>query len=221
MKLPIISLKELPDALTKLGIVNKKAASVMDFDQLDGSSLSQKQLSQFKFAPKIEAVILEGSDDIWFRLKGNLWSSVFVLLPGDLVLLIAEYVVGADMIKIASCAGGANKGESMADCAIREALEETGIVLESVIPLSKAGLPISTRQSQEKMFPFLGIPKLDESGKPIFKEICRDDGEDMAAFLMPLADYWEFLDSEHYDNAAAPRELFYAAMRQLGRLALN
>ena len=106
----------------------------------------------------------------------------------------------------------------MAECAKRETEEESGVVLESVTPLSIDGLSVSSRKSTERVFPFIGFPKLDSSRKVIFKDIKHDENEDLLPFLMPLKDYWEFLNNHKYDNSVAGRDCAYAALRFLGKL---
>lgn len=217
--LPILSHINILDSLTSLGIKKKPIMSVRSADSVYESLLTEEQKGQLKYAPRNEVVRLEGDDNLWFRSKGKDWATAFVLLPGDMILLTAEYVTGADIVSIVPCAGVPETGESMAEAAVREVREESGVVLESVHPLSIGGLPVSARRLTTRVHPFIGFPKLDSEGKPVFAPLAPDEDEDILPFLMSLPDYWEFL-SENYDNALVARDCAYAALRYLGRIRL-
>ncbi len=218
--LPILRLSDLKAELAQHGIVKKQVESVQLLSELDQASLNEKQRAQLRFAPRTEVVRMKNDSDLWFRSRGTNWVSVFVLLPGDLVLLTAEYMTGTDMINISPCARVAEKNEPLSTCALREVREESGIVLERVRHLSAGGLPVSARKSTEIVFPYLGYPKIDEDGKVVQVERKLDENEDLLAFLMPLADYWEFLSTPWYDNAVVGCSTGYAALRHLGKLTM-
>lgn len=218
--LPILRKFHLLDQLAALGITNRRITRVAKFAEVrEDSGLSEKQREQFRFAPSPEVVFLEGSEDLWFRSRGSNWATVFVLLPDDLVLLTAEYVTGAEIIIIAHCAGQPEKGETMEQCVIREAREESGIILGSAHSLSSAGLPVSARKSTERVFPFVGYPALHADGRVMFEGPKPDENERIVPFVMPLRDYWDFIGTS-YGNTVAGRDCAYAALRHLGKLRL-
>ena len=219
--LPVLRLENLDVELSKLGAFKRKILSTTSVEKFDKDSISERQRGQLRFIPKSEVVLLEGSDNLWFRSVGSNWATTFVMLPGDLVLLTAEYVAGADIVVIAHCAGVSAKGESMADCAKRETEEESGIVLEKVVPLSKGGLPVSSRKSTERVFPFIGVPMIDSEGKTVSIPTRHDECEDIHPFLMSLQDYWTFLNDSRYNNSVVARDCAYSALRYLGKLSLS
>jgi len=218
--IPIIPLRNLEEGLRGLGIKREKISSVESLSDLNPALLSERQRGQLKYAPKTEVLKFEGNEDLWFRSNAKDWATTFVLLPGDLVLLISEYAAGADIVVVASCAGVPDPNESFADCAKREVEEESGVILERVVPLSQTGLPISLRKSTERVYPFVGIP-LIKDGQVVCKPSKDDPDEKIKPFLMTLQDYWEFISSERFNNSVTGRDCAYAALRYLGRIGLT
>ena len=77
----------------------------------------------------------------------------------------------------------------MAACAQREFTEESGYVLEKVIPLSDNGLLVNGRQTSDLFYPYLGI--LEE---PIAQgSTLLDDTEKLQGLLMPLDEWLTFM----------------------------
>ena len=219
--LPVLHTTVCEEALAELGITKKRATSCISLKDLDSGNLSEDQRGQLRFAPTAEVVRLEGSNDLWFRMNAKNWATVFTILPGNLVVLTAEYKHGADIISVVSPSGVPKKGESMADCGKREFEEETGIVLAGVLPLSTSeGLALSSRKSTERVFPFVGYPATDSGGTLIIGNQKLDKNENLKVFLMPLIEYWSWISSSHYDNEAATRDAAYAALRELGYFQL-
>ena len=70
----------------------------------------------------------------------------------------------------------------MTACAKREYEEETGIEIRSLVSLSNEGIPISSRQSTQRYFPYLGYHDL-----PIrVGESALDDNEKIVVVLMSV-----------------------------------
>lgn len=223
---------QLYEQLEMLGVRKQRIVSSRPLSELKPETLTNAQRDQLRFAPQNEVLSLEGNEDLWFRTRAKDWACTFTLLPGDLVVLIAEYKHGADTVTVVPPAGVPRKGESMADCAKREYEEETGIALAKVVPLcGPGGLALSGRKSTEHVFPFVGYPRIkarwdegfDHSG-PTYQLICApqrlDAKEKLTAFLMPLRAYWNFIGNA-YDNEAGVRDAAYAALRELGFLSLR
>lgn len=218
--LPILKVQNLPAELSRLGIVKRRIVSSLPLEDLDKNQLSQAQQNELRFAPKNEVVLLENDEHVWFRTRTKNWACTFVLLPGELVPLTAEYKHGADLIVVTPPAGVPQESESMAGCAKREFEEETGIVLDRVVSLSgAAGLPVSGRKSTERVFPFVGFPKFN-SGNLVLINQQLDATEDLKLFLMALPEYWKYI-GDGYDNEAGSRDCTYAALRYLGKIKLG
>lgn len=215
----ILTADNLYDQIAQLGITKKQILYSVDFKQLDMDKLSDDQRAQLRFAPVNEVVFLEGSEDLWFRTRARDWACTFVVLPGDFIPLIAEFKHGANIISITPPAGVPRRDEAMATCAKREFEEETGILLDRVEPVSGTrGFPLSGRKLTETAFPFVGFPQFTSNGSLVMQERRLDATENLLTFLMPFAEYWNFL-GEQYENECGSYATAYAALRKLGRLS--
>lgn len=218
---PILTAYDLYGQIAQLGIVKRQILYATDFGKLDLDKLSDAQRGQLRFAPVNEVLMLEGSDDLWFRTRARDWACTLVVLPGDFVPLIAEWKHGADIISITPPAGIPRREESMAVCAKREFEEETGILLDRVEPVSGSrGYPLSGRKLTETCFPFVGYPLLTADGSLVLRERRLDATENLLTFLMPLAEYYQFL-GEQYENECGSFAAAYAALRKLDRLSFS
>lgn len=192
---PVVSAKNIFGVVNQLGInAWKKKEQTMSLSDYLERDLSEDQKADLRFAPQSEVLFLvtpKGVPFTAFRSIGRDWVTVFVLLPGDLVPLIAEWKHGAEVISIVQPSGVPDKGETMDFCAKREFQEEAGIELTSLIPLSKEGIPVSSRQSTQRCYPYLGFPKTPIEPKPS----RLDDNENLAVILMPLKELILFISS--------------------------
>lgn len=132
--------------------------------------LTEAERGDLRFAQKAEVVFLEqpnGKPYTGFRTIGKNWATVFSVIPGEpeLLPIIGEFKHGAEDISLAFPSGVPGKAEAdiadplqkMAACGMREFQEETGLKLKTLHPLcGPGGLPMSTRQSTERSYPFLG-----------------------------------------------------------------
>ncbi len=219
--LPILTfrgIEELQNDLQSIGVVKHTILTKNLLAEVDMSQFTEEQLPQFRFAPKIFLIRIEGSDNLWFATQPTDWANVIIITPDNYIILAAEWFHGIDDISVTPPAGARNKEESWETAITREAAEEVGIKLKEVIPLAKVGLPVSSRKSSERAFPFLGIPELDRDGNIALVERHLDETEEITPFLMPVNDYWEYLSNENYDGNNAARDAFYTAMRYLGKL---
>ena len=120
------------------------------------------------------------------------------------ILLVEQFRVGALEWRpspwcLELIAGIADKdGESAADLIRREAMEEAGITLGEMESIA-AYMP-SPGGTNERLQIFVGHADLAGAGG-IFG--CPDEGEDIRALTVPVADIPELLESGLVDNAAS------------------
>ena len=195
---PIVNAGNVFDVLTDLGIKRwEKLEAPLPLDQyLKRDLVPELRQEVERFAPKIEAMRLRRpwDDGIYtgFRNVDKDWTTTLMLLPGDLVPIVGEYKHGVDEVILVPPAGVPNAGESMRDCAKREAEEESGIPLSRVIPLLDSdtqGLAVSGRRNTQRHHPFLGIPEV-----PIVPGPSKlDANERLKLVLVPLVEWMKLI----------------------------
>ncbi|EKF76016.1 ADP-ribose pyrophosphatase [Alcanivorax hongdengensis A-11-3] len=130
------------------------------------------------------------------------------VLPYDadngLILLVEQFRVGALEWRdspwcLELIAGLADKdGESAADLIRREAVEEGGLTLGEMLPVTRY-MP-SPGGTNERLEVFLGQADLSQAGGYFGQ---ADEGEDIRALTVPVDDIPALLDSGRMDNAAS------------------
>lgn len=195
----------------------------MNLEDYLAGDLTERQLEEVRrFAPKNEVVFLrdsQGRPFTGFRHVGKNWATVFAPLDDDLVPIVCEFKHGAEVISIGLPSGvpgrqEVNLEDPIAESARREFLEETGIEIEQLIPLSgPEGIPISGRQSTQRYFPFLGRPKTPISPS----ERKPDKTEFLKAVLIPLKEWLKLIEEGKVTEVSAISTTFLA-LWQLGRL---
>lgn len=193
----------------------------IDLAMYVASHLTDSQRSELRFAPKAEVVTLQdpkGNPYRGFRTVMKDWSTTFCLLPGDLVVLVAEWKHGANVISLVPPSGVPSKKDngSMENCAKREFEEETGIALKDVSALcGPDGLPIASRGLTTRFFPFLGRTFEDITVGPS----SLDEKEALQLLLMPLNEWLKLIESGRVFEECAV-SITYLALRRLGHLTL-
>lgn len=229
---PVVNAENIFEVVSKLGINpwKKKEQTIPLSDYLK-RDFSEDQRKDLRFAPQSEVMFLEtsqGDSYTAFRSVGRDWTTVFSLLPGYLVPLVAEYKHGAEVISIVPPSGVPTKEELaqlnryqinviMAQCAEREYEEETGIRLKTLVPLGPdKGLPISSRQSTQRYFPFLGYPE-----EPIKVGSSKlDDNENLAVILMPISELLRYITREDVTEECLI-SMTFLALTQLSLIRLD
>lgn len=200
---PIVTAENIYQVLAELGIKPwPRIEPPISLEEYLKRDLTEVQRSELRFAPKAEVVFLQkpnGGSYTGFRSVGKNWSTVFTLLPGNLVPVVGEFKHGAERIVLATPSGVPGKAEAgitdivekMKACAKREFQEETGIPLEEIALLcGPDGLPASTRQSTERIYPFLG--KVEE-GFTLGKSKL-DENEFLKLVLVPLEEWMKLIE---------------------------
>jgi ADP-ribose pyrophosphatase YjhB (NUDIX family) len=185
-------------------------------------SLTDTQRAEMEhFAPKSEVVMLQdphGGTFTGFRTVQRNWATVFTLLPGDYLLLTAEFKHGAECVALGLPSGAVEQRDTdapnaMEACALREFEEETGVVLAGVESLSTRGIPVASRTSTQQIFPFLG-----RITDPLVRCPTRlDPTEHLRTIAMPLTEWMTMLRTGDITEECAVSVTFLALLR-LGRI---
>lgn len=120
-----------------------------------------------KFALKTEVVFLKQPNNKkpfnGFRSKGEDGVIAFTILKDDLVLIVAEFVHGGEIIRLKPPAGFFKDKEGVSPLARakEEVREETGLVLEDneIVPLTPKGIHDKPRRLTIKEYYFLARPE--------------------------------------------------------------
>lgn len=223
---PIVTADNLSTVLAALGIrVWAPVQPPMSLDNYQVGDLTPRQREEIRrFAPRSEVVFLQdpkGNPFTGFRSVGKNWVTTFALLEGDLVPITIEYKHGADVVVLVPPSGVPGRRETgledpMSACARREFLEETGVELAEVTLLSgPEGIPVSSRQSTLRYFPFLGIPKMPIS----LQERRLDSTEFLRVVLIPLKEWLKLIGRGGVEDSAISTT--FLALQRLGRLKIE
>ncbi len=199
---PLVTAENVYEVLAQLGIVPwKKIGEPIPIQKYANQNLGSGERKDLtKYSPKNEAATfrhpLTGNRYVAFRSTGRNWQSTFTLLPNpndpndELVIIVGEWKQGTEQVVLNPPSGVPTEEDLLdknpfATCAQRIFQNETGIRLQNVIPLSETAIGISTRQSTQAFYPFLGITE-----NPLEKGSAKlDDRELLKAVLIPLSEW--------------------------------
>ncbi|RJQ29461.1 hypothetical protein C4571_01290 [Candidatus Parcubacteria bacterium] len=226
---PLVTAKTIYQVLGELGVREwetvRPPLSIQEYLAGNAGPLTPDQLHELKFAPRVEVQFLKnpaGRIERYFRHVGRNWATTFVLLPGDLLIVVGEWKQGSNDITLVPPSGvPSNDDMKTTDpygaCARREFTHETGIELAEVISLSNGvGIPVSTRQSTQRCFPFLGTPK-----EPIVRRRAKlDETEFLKGVAIPLGEWLKLIEEGKVREDCSISTTFLA-LQKLGRLRLQ
>lgn len=225
--IPLVNKDNIFEILQNLGIKPWPRLSNPQPLESYASAHPEKQQEIERFGPKAEAVSFlqpDGKSYTAYRSFDRDWATVFVLLPGDLVPIVAEWKQGAEELTLCTPAGIISKKDhgDLLVAGKREFEEETGIGLKKIQPLSKdlRGIPISCRKQSTRFLPCLG--EIDET---LLTENFRpgktklDETEFLKLVLVPLSDWIELAATGQCNEDSAISTTFLA-LKKIGRLHL-
>lgn len=236
---PIVTSENCFGVIRDLGIKKWPLVNEMPIAEYLASATEEQKKDYLRFGPKIFAAIHtqpSGKSFEGFLVRLKPASLVFALVADEsgkqYVLTTAEYKHGNDRITIVPVAGVPSKAEKdlplpemMAQVALREFREETGIELVSVKSLGPAAGTFSTvRNVDVAMFPFVGEVKM-----PIVKgETKLDKNEQIAMVAFPLNEWMKLIETpELWDQnpdfglETYTIEVTYLALHHLGYLSFT
>ena len=162
-----------------------------------------------------EQKLFDGSTTTFEKLKRSDTIVVFPILPDGRILLIEDEQPGRDMI-ITAPAGRVEEGETAADAARRELLEETGYEVDLV--LWKAFQPIT--KIDWAIYLFIG-----KNARKV-AEPHLDPGEKIKERIVTFDELMELSNEPHFQNEEAALEVLEAKfnpekMEELKKLFSN
>lgn len=146
---------------------------------------------------------------IGVRRLGKNSVTVFVSLPEKHVIVVGEFRHGVEQVMLSLPGGGCKTNEKPEQAAIRECEEETGLVLQELIPLSTSGIPVNSRASKGLVFPFLSFA---ENSCPL-APTKLDSTEIIGAVVMSESEWLKAIRAGRVDAVSASASLL--AMRDL------
>lgn len=216
IELPVVSAENIVGTLEKMGVTKwKKIDGPTPLDEYLKRELTPKEKGELRFAPKIEMMQFENPrKEIFtgFRTRGKNGVAVLSLLPGDLIPVCGEFRHGCETISL-NLPGGTFEKETPTEAAKREFEEETGIMLEDVIPLSTQGMPTDARTNANRFLSFIGVPR----NPIVIKDQNLDHEEFVKTVLVPINEWLKLIEEEKVQDSYSVVTTFLA-LRKLGRL---
>jgi ADP-ribose pyrophosphatase len=213
--LPVANSDNIFDILTSLGIVKwkmtEKPIATSDYLRLELNDLERSRLKYMHKAEVVTFIDPDGKTFRGFRAIGGNGSVVFTILPGNLVVVCGEFMHGCEEVML-DLPGGMIEPEDE-DPSVRakkEFEEESGIVLEKVIPMSPRGTTLFARRVVSRTYSFLGLP----SEPVLTNEQNLDDTEYLGVVLVPLDEWLKLIDMERVDGKSVVTT--FKALRRLG-----
>ncbi|MFH1714382.1 MAG: NUDIX domain-containing protein [Candidatus Nealsonbacteria bacterium] len=192
--IPVVDTKNIFSVLEEKGIVPWPRINCLSMGDYLNLSLSPEKMNVVrKFAPKIEVVILtqpnNGKPFDGFRVVCEDGVIVFTILGDELVLAVADFVHGGEIIRLKPPAGFYKEEEGV-PALIRakdELREETGIRVkdEEIVLLSSEPIYDEPRRLTSKEYYFLARPKPPITILPP----KPDSTEIIQPFLMPFNEW--------------------------------
>jgi ADP-ribose pyrophosphatase len=153
--------------------------------------IEKKVLWEGKFIRAVELTYLDKGGKLhkWEAVERIHSDSVALIIPltlsGDLIL-IKQYRPALDRMVVELPAGLVDDGESPADTARRELIEETGFTSLRLSPLSEAAMSSGIHGEPWHVFLATGCTPATENELATHSP---DDNEDIEPFTVPLASY--------------------------------
>lgn len=212
--LPLANADNIFDIAESLGVVkwkmSEKPILISDYLKQD---LSVEEKNNLKYLLKVEvATFIDPKGKIFrgFRSTGASGSVVFTLLPGNLVVVCAEFMHGCEEIMLDLPGGMIDPGEDPSVRAKKEFEEESGIILKEVIPLGSSGTTPFARRINTRTYSFMGI----KDDPVIVKKQNLDECEYLRVVLVHLDDWLKLIDREKVDGKSVITT--FRALRKLG-----
>ncbi len=212
--LPIASADNVFDVLKSIGIVKWRTSdnpmSVSDYLKQE---LSLEEKRNLKYLPKIEVATFvdpKGKFFRGFRSVGYSGSVVFTLLPGNLVVVCAEFMHGCEEVILDLPGGMIEPGENPSIRAKKEFEEESGVMLKDVISLGSTGTTPVARQFNSRNYSFIGV----EIDPIVVEKQNLDENEYLGVVLVHLDDWLKLIDRERVDGKSVIAT--FKALRKLG-----
>jgi 8-oxo-dGTP pyrophosphatase MutT (NUDIX family) len=120
-----------------------------------------------------------GGEHDFYTIDASDWVNIVALTPDDCVVMVRQYRHGADRVTLETPGGMVDPGETPAQAAARELLEETGYAADEVVPLG--GVNPNPALFSNRLHGFLA------RGARKVNEVRNESTEETHVELVPLA----------------------------------
>lgn len=136
---------------------------------------------------------VDGSEHDFYRILSVEWAQVVPVTPDDRVVMIRQYRHGAETVTLEIPGGLVDAGETPAEAARRECLEETGFRAADVRPLAVVNPNPALFSNRLHAFAAEGVERVGE--------VRNTGNEHTEVELVPLADLERLLREGRIDHA--------------------
>jgi len=134
-----------------------------------------------------------GGEHDFYTIDASDWVNIVALTPDDCVVMVRQYRHGADRVTLETPGGMVDPGETPAQAAARELLEETGYAADEVVPLG--GVNPNPALFSNRLHGFLA------RGARKVHEVRNESTEETHVELVPLARMREEVRAGRVDHA--------------------
>jgi len=120
-----------------------------------------------------------GGEHDFYTIDASDWVNVVALTPDDCVVMVRQYRHGAERVTLETPGGMVDPGETPAQAAARELIEETGYAAEEIVPLG--GVNPNPALFSNRLHGFLA------RGARRVREVRNESTEETHVELVPLA----------------------------------
>ncbi len=129
----------------------------------------------------------------FFALDSSDWVNVVAITPEESVVMVRQFRHGAGQVTLETPGGLVDPGETPAEAAARELLEETGYAADEIVPLG--ALNPNPALFSNRLHGFLA-----RGARPVC-EVRNDRTEETHVELVPLAELREAVRAGRVDHA--------------------
>lgn len=212
--LPVVNAENIFEVLKSLGVDrwSRIGTPTAVADYLKGD-LTKEEEKDLKYLPQVEVADFNAPGGTFFRgfrLSGIHGTRVFTLIDDGFVPVCGEFQHGCEEVVLDLPGGHIEGDEDPVVCAKREFEEESGLILERVIPLGSRGMTINARRTKARNFSFIGVIR-----EPlVFKSQNLDRSEHLKVVLVSLDDWLELIESEFVQSYSVATT--FLALRRKG-----
>jgi ADP-ribose pyrophosphatase len=129
----------------------------------------------------------------FFAIDSSDWVNVVAITPDERVVMVRQYRHGARQLTLETPGGMVDPGETPADAAARELLEETGYAAAEIVPLGAVNPNPALFRNRLHGFLARGAQRV--------RDVRHDSTEETHVELVPLAELREEVRAGRVDHA--------------------
>jgi 8-oxo-dGTP pyrophosphatase MutT (NUDIX family) len=143
---------------------------------------------------------VDGSSHDFYRVRNGDWVQIIPVTADDEIVMIRQYRHGAGAIVLEIPGGLVDPGETPAEAAARECLEETGYRVTVLEPVASINPNPAIHTAPLHSFHAPGVEKT--------ADVCNSDTEQTEVVLVPLDSVADLLRSGEIDHALVASTLW-------------